>query len=317
MWFERPILPTARTEVLRRAVVLGPPTATDAYKDLEGARAVIAGASVYDSAFMDAAPSLRVIARTGIGVDRVDVTTATRRGIAVCNAPDAPTTSTAEHTIALLLAVAKNLTRATNELRAGASNLYAGHRALELDGKTLGLVGYGRIARRVADIASGMGLRVVAYDPYVAPTDLATVSLVDTLGDLLGVADVVSLHVPLVPENRSLVGAVEFAAMKDGAIFINTARGGLVDHDALLDAVDSGKLFGAGLDVTEPEPLAQSHPLLHRENVVVTPHIATATDEGKLRLLLTAFGQAIQVLDGVRPRHLVNPEVWNREESIA
>jgi phosphoglycerate dehydrogenase-like enzyme len=314
VWFERPVLPAALSEVEAAAVILGPGTEDDPYRDLSDAQAVIAGASLFGADFMDLAPQLRVISRTGIGVDGIDLAAASRRGIAVCNAPDGPTISTAEHTIALLLAVAKNLAGAAAELRRGGTNLYAGHRGLELHGKTLGLVGYGRIARRVGAIASGLGMHIVAYDPFLEPAVFGPARRAATLDELVADADVVSLHVPLVAENAAMFDARRFAAMRNGAIFLNTARGGLVDHGALLEAVDSGKLGGAGLDVTDPEPLEPGHPLLHRVNVIVTPHIATATEDGKLRLLLAAFRQAIQVLDGERPPHLVNPEVWNREE---
>jgi phosphoglycerate dehydrogenase-like enzyme len=317
VWFERPVLSSALAEIQSAAVILGPRTPDDRYRDLAEAHAVIAGASVFDADFIDHAPNLRVIARTGIGVDGVDLVTANERGIAVCNAPDGPTISTAEHTMALLLAVAKNLSNSAAELRKGGTNLYAGHRGVELHGKTLGLVGFGRIARRVADMAAGFAMNVVAFDPHLELTDFGGAQRAETLPELVSVADVVSVHVPLVPENAAMFDADLFAAMKSGAIFINTARGGLVDHGALLGAIDTGILGGAGLDVTDPEPLEPDHPLLHRANVVVTPHVATATDDGKLRLLLTAFRQAIQVLDGERPPHLVNPEVWNREESTA
>ena len=314
VWFERPVLPDLLDEVNARATILGPGTADDPYADIEAARAAIAGPSRYGSAFMDRARDLRVIARTGIGVDGVDLEEATRRGIAVCNAPDAPTTSTAEHAVALILAAAKNLKRSETELRAGGTGLYARHVAIELAGRTLGVAGFGRIARKVAEAASGLGMRVVAYDPYLDPADFGTVDRAESLHDLLAMSDVVSVHIPLTGDTTHAFGAAEFAVMRDGAVFVNTARGGLVDHGALLDAIDSGKLMAAGLDVTEPEPLPPDHPLLDRPNVVVTPHVASGTHEGRRRLFRAAFEQALQVLDGLRPPHLVNPEVWSRQE---
>ena len=317
VWFERPVLPAALQEVESAATILGPASEDDPHHGLADARAVIAGAAAFDAQFMDHAPQLRVISRTGIGVDGVDLAAASERGIVVCNAPDAPTISTAEHALALLLAVAKNLAKAAAELRRGSRSFYAGHRGIELQGKTLGLVGYGRIARRVGALAAGFGMEIQAHDPFLDAAAFAGTRRVGTLEELVASSDVVSLHVPLTADNAALFDAGLFAAMKDGAVFINTARGGLVDQEALLQAIDSGKLGGAGLDVTYPEPLDQGHPLLERDNIVVTPHIASATEDGKLRLLLAAFRQAIQVLDGERPPNIVNPEAWNREEPIA
>jgi phosphoglycerate dehydrogenase-like enzyme len=291
--------------------VLGP-TADDPDAGLAGAVAVLAGQRRYDAAFMDLAPELLVIARTGIGYDTVDVAEATRRGIAVCNAPEAPTISTAEHAAALILAVTKRLPQAATALREGSGGGYfAAHSGIELDGKVLGLVGFGRIGRRLATIARGLGMSVVVCDPFLDASAIpAGVTRVDSLAELLATADVVSVHVPLTDASRGLFGAAEFASMKPGAVFVNTARGGLVDQDALLAALESGHLFGAGLDVTSPEPLPPDHPLLRREDVVVTPHVASATREGKERMFRVAFDQAMAVLEGRRPEFLVNPEAW-------
>jgi len=316
VWFERTILPALMAEVAAMVTVLGPATDDDPYAGLASARAAVASILRYDAALMDQAPGLRVIARTGIGYDRVDVAEATRRGIAVCNTPDAPTISTAEHAAALMLMVAKNVKRAEWELRQGIGGTYARHNAIELDGKVLGLVGFGRIARRVARICEGLGMRVTAYDPYLPATAFPPeVVRAESLEQLLGDADVVSVHVPLTDDTRGMFGLDEFRQMKQGAVFVNTARGGLVDGDALLAALAGGRLFGAGLDVTEPEPLSANHPLLLRDDVVVTPHIASGTADAKVRIFRAAFEQVVQVLAGRRPTHLVNPEVWDSSTS--
>jgi len=318
IWFERPVLPAFAARVAETCTVLGPPTEDDPYAELEAAVGVIAGARRYDTAFMDHAPRLRVIARTGIGYDAVDIDAATRRGIAVTNTPDGPTVSTAEHAIALMLIVVKNVVAARDALRAGSSGYFSRHEAIELRGKTLGLVGFGRIARQVAAIAAGLGMRVRYVDPFVdAASAPPGVERARDLPDLLGTADVVSVHVPLTDESRGMFGPAQFASMKPGAAFINTARGALVDQDALLLSLDSGHLFGAGLDVTAPEPLPPDHPLLHRDDVIVTPHVASATNEGKARMFGSALDQALAVLDGRRPEHLVNPEVWERSVAPA
>lgn len=314
VWFERPVLPGLARWVETSCRVLGPGTEVDRYAGIDPAVGAVVGASPYDGTVMDRAPDLRVIARTGIGYDTVDVAAATVRGIAVCNTPDGPTISTAEHAVTLMLMVAKGVKASEGALTTGASaGYYARHEGVELAGKVLGLVGYGRIARRVAAIAEAIGMRIVVFDPYVdAATVPQQVDRVGALDDLLRVADVVSVHVPLTDGSRSMFGAAQFAAMKPGSVFINTARGGLVDQDALLAALDTGPLAGAGLDVTVPEPLPADHPLLGRDDVIVTPHIASATTDGKARILRAAVEQALAVIHGERPDHLVNPEVWDR-----
>ncbi|MFQ5554622.1 MAG: hydroxyacid dehydrogenase [Acidimicrobiia bacterium] len=313
VWFERSVLPALAQHVAARVTTLGPVTATpdDPHQELAGAQAIVASSDVYDASVMDKAPQLKVIARTGIGVDKVDLVAATARGIAVCNAPDGPTVSTAEHTVALILAVAKRIKSSEGELRAGGTDFYARHEGMELAGKTLGLVGCGRIGRRVARIADAMGMFILVHDPYVDAASLPDgVTQTATLEDLLAASHVVSIHMPLTDESTQLFDDSTFATMRPGALFVNAARGGIVDHDALLGALESGSLSGAALDVTDPEPLPPDHPLLHRPDVVVTAHIASATSDAKKRIFRSAFEQVIEVLDGVRPAHLVNPAVW-------
>jgi phosphoglycerate dehydrogenase-like enzyme len=312
IWFERPVLAELAATVDATCLVVGPATDMDPYAGIETAVAAVVGAAPYGTTFLERAPGLRVIARSGIGFDNIDVAAATARGIAVCNAPDGPTVSTAEHAVALLLAVAKRLEPSQRALREGrTSGYYARHPGIELDGKVLGLVGFGRIARRVARIAQGLGMEVVTVDPFLDPSTVpADVRRLDSLEELLPQVDAISVHVPLTAASAGMFDAARFAAMRRGALFINTARGGLVDQEALLAALESGQLAGAGLDVTAPEPLPADHPLLGRDDVVVTPHVASATAEGKERILRIAFSEALAVIDGRRPDHLVNPEVW-------
>jgi D-3-phosphoglycerate dehydrogenase / 2-oxoglutarate reductase len=314
VWFERPVLPGLAATVAAACTVLGPATGDDPYAGLDTAVAAVVGAAPFGEAAMNRAPGLVVIARTGIGYDAIDVAAATRRGIAVCNTPDGPTISTAEHAVTLMLLVAKNLKAAEAALRDGtAAGYYSRHDGIELDSKVLGLVGFGRIARHAARIAEGLGMRVATFDPYVPASAVPDgIQRADTLEALLRTADVISVHVPMTDASRGMFGAAQFQSMKPGAVFINTARGGLVDQDALLRALDAGHLFGAGLDVTSPEPLPVGHPLLGRDDVVVTPHVASATADGKARIFRVAFEQALAVVHGRRPEHLVNPEVWER-----
>jgi D-3-phosphoglycerate dehydrogenase len=312
VWFEREILVDLRAGVAARATILGPASATpdDPYRGLPTAAGIVASQHIYSGELMDLAPGLTVISRTGIGYEKVNVAAATERGIAVCNTPDAPTVSTAEHTIALLLMVAKNIKRSETELKGGGSDFYARHVGIELEGLTLGLIGYGRIARRVAGFARGFGMQIAAFDPYADDAAFEAAARHDSLAGLVEQSDVLSLHVPLTADNAGLVDTDLLAAMKPGAILINTARGGLVDLAALEAALESGHLFGAGLDVTDPEPLPPNHPLLRRIDVVVTPHVAAGTAGAKRKIFTTAFEQVMQVFNGTRPQHLVNPEVW-------
>jgi D-3-phosphoglycerate dehydrogenase len=313
IWFEREILPDLRALVIERATILGPASATpnDPYSELSAAAGIVASQHIYNGALMDRAPRLKVIARTGIGYDKVDIAAASERGIAVCNTPDAPTVSTAEHAVTLMLMVAKNVKRSEAELRGGGSEFYARHTGMEMSGMTLGLVGYGRIARRVAAIAVGLGMEIAACDPYLDDDAFTGAARYTTVEELAAACDVLSLHIPLTEDSAHLVDDDLLAAMKPGAILINTARGGLVDPVALEAALESGHLFGAGLDVTDPEPLPPDHPLLHRLDIVVTPHVAAGTVAAKRRIFETAFAQVIDVLDGRRPAHLVNPQVWD------
>jgi D-3-phosphoglycerate dehydrogenase len=315
IWFERDMPDHLAATLAGLAEPLGPGTGTpdDLLSSVGTADAIIASSLiVYDGPAMDRAPRLRVIARTGIGYDKVDLRAATERGVAVCNAPDAPTISTAEHTIALMLAVAKRVTGAQAALRGGGRDFFASHRGVELTGRHLGLIGVGRIGRAVARMAAGLGMGVIAHDPFVDASTVAAsdIRLVESLEQLLAEADVVALHLPLTSETFHLMDGQRIGQMKLDSILINTARGGLIDHPALLDALERGRLFGAGLDVTDPEPLPPDHPLLHRHDVIVTPHVAAATEAGKARLYESAITQAIQVLRGERPPHLVNPDVW-------
>ena len=309
-WFERQP-PDQYVELLvESAEILGNgAVGPDRLDTIGDAQAIVASARIrYDGALMDRVPGLRVISRTGIGIDNIAIEEATERGIAVCNVPDGPTVSTSEHTVALLLAVAKQLGTGGRALREGHGDFFNEYEGVELDGLCCGLVGLGQIGRRVAVFTRALGMHVIAYDPYVDPEVATTlqITLVPDLDTLLKQADTISLHTPLTPDTTHMINAQRLALMKPGAILINTARGGLIDETALLQALDSGHLRGAGLDVFEPEPPNPTNQLLHRDNVIATPHIAGATIAGKDRLWRAAIAQALQVLKGERPPHLVN-----------
>ena len=256
---------------------------------------------------MEEAPRLRVIGRAGVGVDNIDVATATRRGIPVVNAPAAATASVAELTMGLLVAVARDFGSQIPAVKAGEWKK-AGN-GMELSGRTLGFVGYGRIAREVAVRAKAFGMKVQAHDPFLAETPDGTPLL--PLDRLLATSDVVSLHANLTPENRHLINATTLARMRKGAILLNVARGALVDEEALLAALESGHIAGAGLDVFEDEPPRRA-PLLGHPKVVPLPHIGASTREAQRRAGLVTVGEMAKVLQGRTPQFCVNPEVLRR-----
>lgn len=316
LWFER-TLPVAFETFLEgaaRSVGSAAATPADPLATIAEAEGIIASAKIrYDGRLMDRAPKLRVISRTGIGYDNVVVSDATERGIAVCYAPDAPSVSTAEHAVTLLLAAAKQIKKAQNlALRGEKIDPFIQHGGLELNGRNLGLLGLGRIGSRVAKVALALGMNVAAHDPYVAASGNGPdgVRLEPSLDALLASADVVSIHIPLSNETHRLMNAERLAQMKRGAILINTARGPIVDEQALLAALESGHLAGAGLDVFEVEPPPPDHPLLVRDDVFCTPHTAGATPACQERLWRGAIMQALQVLKGEKPPHLLNPQIW-------
>jgi D-3-phosphoglycerate dehydrogenase / 2-oxoglutarate reductase len=266
----------------------------------------------YTGAVMDQLPHVRIIARTGIGYDNVDLDAATARGILVTNTPDGPTESTAEHTVAMLLALAKRLKQGNDNLAAGKWGPRAGMLiGVEVRGKTLGLVGLGRIGKRVAQICRhGLEMEVIAYDPYVSAEQGAAIGV--TMTDLESVvrqADFLSVHVPNTPATYHLINRESIGRMKTGAYVLNLARGPLVDAEALLEAVDSGKLAGAGVDVFEPEPVALDSRLRNHPNIIATPHIAGLTAEGRQRMEEMAVARVLAYFRGETPQDVVNREV--------
>ena len=248
---------------------------------------------------------LRVIGRAGVGVDNIDMAEVNRRRIPVVNAPAAATASVAELTVGLLIAVARDFGSQVVAVKAGTWKK-AGN-GTELSGRTVGFVGYGRIAREVAVRLRAFGMGVQAYDPLLSSTGDATPLV--PLPRLLGTSDVVSVHSPLTPETHHLLGARELAQMRPGAILLNAARGGLVDEEALLAALEAGRLGGAGLDVFESEPPKDPRLLAHPK-VVATPHIGASTREAQARAGAITVAQVLKVLRGETPEFCVNPEVW-------
>ena len=313
LWVEAPFISDALKHVPAHVsiTVSDPPS----QKPEAGApyQAILASSLVsYDSALMATLPNLRMIARTGIGYDNVNLADATAHGIVVTNTPDGPTESTAEHTVAMLMALAKRLKQGDANMAAGKWGPRTGSLiGVEVRGRTLGLVGLGRIGKRVAQICGqGLLMNVIAYDPYVSAEQGAALGVTMTdLDSVLAQADFLSVHVPATPETRHLVNQAGIAKMKDGAFVLNLARGPLVDEEALLAAIDSGKLAGAGLDVFDPEPLPVTSRLRNHPLIIVTPHTAGVTLEGRERIEVMAVERLLAFFRGETPPDVVNREV--------
>ncbi|SPC20420.1 hydroxyacid dehydrogenase [Cupriavidus taiwanensis] len=244
---------------------------------------------------MDAAPALKVISKHGSGIDVIDQKAAAERGIAVRAAVGANAAAVAEHAWALILACAKSVPQLNARMRAGHWDKSV-HKTIELNGRTLGIVGLGEIGRRVAVTGVAMGMRVIAFDPY-AKTVPAGVTLVSELKQLYQAADVVSLHCPLTEENRGMLNRETLSWFKDGAILVNTARGGLIDEPALAEALD-GKLYAAGLDSFAIEPMVVPHPFQQLPNVILSPHIGGVSDAAYVNMGVGAANNVLAVLQG-------------------
>jgi D-3-phosphoglycerate dehydrogenase len=274
---------------------------------------VIRSATKLTAAVIERAERLKVIGRAGVGIDNVDLDAATRRGIVVANAPDSTVVSAAEHTIGLLVALARNIPQAHAALKEGRweRSRWSG---VELADKTLGVLGFGRIGRQVARRALGLGMRVVGYDPFVAPERFRELGAdhSETADAVFAAADFLTLHLPLTDDTRGFVGVDAIAKMRDGVRIVNAARGELVDEPALADAIRSGKVAGAALDVFSAEPYEGE--LLGLENVVTTPHLAASTEEAQDRAGLIVAEQVVAALDGGLVTNAVNIPVVGAED---
>ena len=264
-------------------------------------------------AVVRASAQLKVVARYGIGVDNIAVDVATGRGVVVTNVPDYCVEEVAEHTLALLLGCARRLMRYGPDTRAGNWHSKVGMPMYRVHGKTLGIVGFGQTGRRLAAKAQALGLNVLAHSPRLTPASARALDCeAVSLEELLRSSDFVSLHLPLTPATARMFNRAQFSRMKPGAIFINTARGGLVESAALAEALASGRLAAAGIDVLPQEPPAPDDPLLKQENLVVTPHVAFYSEESLAALQARAARSVAHVLQGIMPESVVNPQVLER-----
>lgn len=312
IFISSPVHPSVeeRAAGLGRVTLAYGPDARDYDSVRDSVDALLLRSGSCSDAMMAASPRLRIVARHGVGIDTVDIPAATRRGIWVTNTPGGNGRAVAEHVFALVFALSRRLSAAMDHTRSG---LWSERRAelngIELAGRTLGLVGQGGIGTIVAEIARALGMTVIVTDPgldqqlpHVVPLQV-----------LLARADIVSLHLPLLDSTRGIIDAAAITQMKNGAILINTGRGGLVDEDALAAALRSGKLGGAGLDVLDAENTDMVTPLPHNRlpiadlpNLIVTPHVAGQTDESLTNVGMTALDDIEAVLRGSRPQFAVN-----------
>ena len=258
--------------------------------------------------------NIQVIGRPGVGYDSVDVESCSRHRVPLVYTPDGPTESVAEHVIAMVLMAAKQIPVVQKALKEkgdfGIRNRVTG---MEVQGKTLGLAGFGRIGKRAGEIAAkGLGMKVLVFDPYLKgkPDTGFEYEIAADLATLTKESDFISLHIPYSPETNKMFGTKEFAAMKKTAVFINTSRGGVVDEAAMIEALKSGTIAGAGLDVFEKEPPEKDNPLFAMDNVIVTPHLSSFTDDGKRKMGITVVEGVFDVFAGKKPQFMVNGEIW-------
>lgn len=303
----------AALQAAAQVLVLSRPTEHAARQAIARADAVIVRLFPLTEETIAAAPRLRVIGRHGAGLDNVDLAAATRRSIPVVYVPRTHALSVAEHTVMLMLTLAKRLLRLDDAVRRGEFHVRNQIHGTELEGKTLGVIGFGNIGRLVAEkCRAAFAMRVLVYDPYLMPGTPVQAERVAALDALLRESDIVTLHVPLTPDTRLLLGRAQLALLKPTALVINTSRGEIVDEEALADALRAGKIAGAGVDVYAIEPPPSNHPLLSAPNTVLTPHAAAHTDEALQRMAVSVANDVLAVLRGERPQHVANPGVYDQ-----
>lgn len=299
----------ARIAAECRVSVIPPRPADPPPPEISGAEGLLCAAPyTISKALLDAAPRLRVVSNFGVGFDNVDVAEMDRRGIAVCNTPGVLSGAVADLTLGLIIAAARRLVDHAvfvRERRWG--NAAPAPLGVDLAGKTLGIVGLGRIGRAVARRARGFDMRLVYHDTFTEPGDADRDCAYRTLDDLLRESDFVTIHTNLTPETRHLIGARELALMKPTAYLVNTARGPVVDQAALAGALKAGTIAGAALDVLEVEPPPSDDPILDAPNAIILPHVGSATAETRAAMLEMAIDNLLAVLRGEEPRACVNP----------
>ncbi len=286
-------------------VIMGTGTDEDTIiKDGKDADAILVRVAKITEKIINSLPNLKAVAKHGIGVDNIDVDACTAKGVAVLNAPKSNTNAVAEHTVALVFATVKNIAFLDVKTKEGEFGQRSNYPTAELQGKTLGLIGMGNIATLVAKKLKAFDMDVVAYDPYKTESEYAT--MVKSPEEVYKVADVISIHSPLTKETKHMVSDAAFSQMKDGAFFVNASRGGVVDENALYNALTNGKLRGAGFDVFEAEPPSADNPLFKLVNVTVSPHNAALSDQALVNMATHAAQGICDKLEGRNPEWVVN-----------
>lgn len=280
----------------------------DIKRDVADCDAILARTAQFPAQVIEASSRLRVIARHGVGVDNIDIARATELGIYVTNAPESNSRTVAEYTLGMIIALGHNFVRSDSAVRSGDWEMRNRVVGQDLESKTLGILGMGKIGRMVAQKASAaLGMHVVGYDPFISADRFPDgVEKIDDWESLFAQSDFLTVHMPSSPETKNSVGAKEFQSMKPGAFFINAARGDLVDENALVTALQNGEIAGAGLDVYGKEPPAKDHPLFSMPNVILTPHNAALTRECMIRMAVHAAQGIDEVLTGREPTWPVN-----------
>lgn len=313
------VIPDAGLEMLRESVDIRlwedelPPSPEELDTLLEGVDgALTLLTDRIDGPVLDRHPQLKVVSNFAVGFDNVDVPAATQRGVAVCNTPNVLNDATAEMAFTLLTAAARRVVESADYVRDDKWKTWGPKLLLgqDLTGATLGIVGFGRIGKKLARMVSGFDMTVLVNDVYYDPDAERELGVrYVSLNELLQQSDFVSLHVLLNAETHHLIGREQLATMKPTAVLINAARGPVVDTDALVHALETGQIFAAGLDVTDPEPLPADHPLVTLPNCTVVPHIASATVTSRDNMATLAAANVLDVLNGREPQAIVNPEV--------
>lgn len=280
---------------------------------MKDADAIIVRIGKLDANAIEHSPNLKVIGRTGVGCDSVDVDAATAAGIPIVITPGANGRSVAEHTVAMMFSIAKNLNEGDTETRKGNYTAVRGlGKAFELKGKNVGFIGLGAIGSEAAAICRAIGMRTLAYDPFLTREQISDkgCTAYDNYNDMLPECDFVSLHVPLLPATRNMIAKAQFENMKKSAVIINCARGGIISEPNLIDALNNGVIAGAGLDVCVEEPPTPQNPLFTAKNLLVSPHSAAQTREAVVNMAVMCVTGCLEVLEGKKCAHVFNPKAY-------
>ena len=284
--------------------------------EMKDADALIVRIAKCDKNVIENSPNLKVIGRTGVGYDSVDVEAATKAGIPVVITPGANNRSVAEHAVAMMFSISKNFSEAETEMKKGNWNIRDAKKAFELLDKKVGFIGLGAIGREAQKICKGIGMKTLGYDPYLSKEKMEEIGCTyfEDYHDMIKECDIVSIHVPLVESTKNLISKKELESMKKTAVLINCARGGIVNEKDLIDALNNGVIAAAGTDVFEQEPPTQDNPLLKAKNLLVSPHSAAQTREAVINMHLMCMEGCLAVLNGEQWPHVADKKVYEHEK---